>query len=110
MNLVEYMPADWKVDVTVVTITRDNHGVITRGEPVVVAGCLASWSASLDPADLADFTQDTGYLYPSGQPEAFVNGAEVTIPPNNTGPVGVWRVNGQPQMWPLGFVVGLSRG
>jgi hypothetical protein len=110
MNIVEYMPADWKVDVVVTPVSRDSHGVIQRGDPVSVAGCIPSWSASADPADLADFTQDVGYLYPSGNPSAFVNGAEVVIPANDHGPSGTWHISGQPQLWPLGFVVELNRG
>lgn len=110
MNLVTYMPDDWKVDVIVTSVSRDSHGKIVRGDPISVAGCLPAWSASTDPQDLSDFTQDVGYLYPPGQQEAFTNGAEVVIPANPLGPSGTWHVKGQPQTWPLGFVVGLSRG
>lgn len=109
MNLVEYMPEDWKVDVVVTTVTRDSRGKIVRGEPVTVPGCLVAWSATLDPQDLGDFTQDTGYVYPTKH-EAFQNGAEVVIPDNDFGPSGKWHVQGRPQLWPLGFVVEVGRG
>lgn len=109
MATVQFFPDEWKVTVVATPLSRDARGKLTRGTPVTVALCLPAWQNSTDPQDMGDFSSDTGYLYPPEQAGAFVNGAEVLIPPNDMGPSGLWYVNGDPHVWPLGIEVQLSK-
>lgn len=111
MFAVEMLPDDWKVTVSIVTVTRDNHGKIIRSDPVEVEAVVPAWQGSADPRDMTDLTSDQAFLFPPDSAIGkFHNGDEVTIPDNITGPVGVWVVAGDPEQWPLGLRIRLSKG
>lgn len=107
MNIVSRFPAFWRTSVTVIRGGgRDDRGDPLPVTEIPVAGCLIGPRATSEPVDRADLVSDTAMLYRDPEPSfSFLSTDRIRTPDG-----GVWSVDGEPKIWPLGVEVPLKKG
>lgn len=104
-GIVSSFPKFWRVDVVVLRGGgRDEWGNPLPAQEVPVPDCLVAPRATTEPVDRSDLTSSKSVLY-RDPGFTFYSTDRIRVPDGT-----VWQVEGEPQVWPLGVEVPLTKG
>lgn len=108
MQILESLPNDWKVTVTVETGGgRDDWGNPVEGVSTEVEGCLLAPKMVTDENNMTSYADGQAVLH---MPKGTVIGpSSKVVTPQGSVVAGSWSVNGEPMFWPHGVEVHLEK-